>query len=178
MNWVWVSIGAIGGLFLLYTKGARRARRKGDKSIDAAQKRISSKERVEQALMSGNVDDMISTLDKTQDPILRNALLGQIITEYYRQRADADAKEAFYRFANLHVEEIPGVLEALEKNGQERPERIETLKMIAIAMEQDGRFDEAIEMCQKALSFGLQNGTKTGFEGRIDRITRRRDESE
>ncbi|WP_419661748.1 uncharacterized protein Dvar_21810 [Desulfosarcina variabilis str. Montpellier] len=173
MNWVWFSVGAIGGLFLLYARGARRARGNRNRSIEAAPKRISSKERVDQALVSGNVDYMISTLDETQDPILRNALLSQIIAEYYRNRDDADAKEAFYRYAHLHVEEIAGVLDALEKNGQERPDRIETLRMIAIAMEQDERYDEALEMCHKALSFGMQNGTKTGFEGRIERITRK-----
>lgn len=178
MNWVWFSVGAIGGLFLLYAKGSYRARRNNKKSIDAPQTRISSKERVDQALVSGNVDYMILTLDKTRDPILRNALLGHIIAEYYRQRDDDDAKEAFYRYARLHVDEIPGVLEAMEKNGQDRPDRIETLRMIAIAMEQDGRYDEALEMCHMALSFGMQNGTKTGFEGRIERIIRKRDASE
>ncbi len=178
MNWVWFTIGAVGGLFLLYAKGSTYYRRNRKRRINARQGGISAKERVQQALMSGNVDYMISALDKTQDPILRDALLGQIIAEYYRERSDTDAKEAFYRYAHQHVEEIPNMLAELEKNGQERPERIETLRMIAIAMEQDGRYDEAIGMCEKALSFGLQNGTKTGFEGRIDRIARKRDVDE
>ncbi len=33
-----------------------------------------------------------------------------------------------------------------------------------------GMFDKAIEVCQKAITYGLSDGTVTGFEGRISRI--------
>ena len=35
-----------------------------------------------------------------------------------------------------------------------------------------GMFDEAIEVCQKAISYGLSDGTVTGFEGRMNRIAK------
>ena len=174
MNWLWFSIGAIGGLYLLYARGGKRGRRRRAR-LNAPETTSSPRDQVEEAVISGNAEYMIQTLEKTDDPILRNMLLGQIVAEYYRQRSDADSKAEFYRYAQMHVEEIPGVLDALEANGQERPDSIETMKMIAIAMEQDGRLDEAVEICEKALSFGLQNGTKTGFEGRISRINRKRE---
>lgn len=178
MNWIWFSIGAIGGLFLLYAKGSRSARHRRQAGVSAPQKGASLQERVEMALESGNIDEMISILDETNDPILRNALLGQIVSEAYRQRSDEDVKKVFYQYARQHVDEIPGVLAALVEKGQDQPESIDTLKMLAIALEQDGRFDEAMEICEKALSLGLQNGTKTGFEGRLARLTRKRDAQE
>ncbi|MCE9852283.1 hypothetical protein [Shewanella chilikensis] len=40
-----------------------------------------------------------------------------------------------------------------------------------------GRFDAAIALCNKAIEYGLQDGTVTGFEGRIKRIEKARDKA-
>ncbi|TVO90688.1 hypothetical protein [Shewanella algae] len=40
-----------------------------------------------------------------------------------------------------------------------------------------GRFDAAIALCNKAIEYGLEDGTVTGFEGRIKRIEKARDKA-
>jgi hypothetical protein len=45
---------------------------------------------------------------------------------------------------------------------------------MVIVLDEDGRQDTAIAVCELALSLGLQDGTKTGFEGRITRLKKSR----
>jgi hypothetical protein len=173
MNWYWFSIGALVGLFILIIKGQRTKRDKnmeGQPEIDTT-----SQNQVKKILGSGDVTEMAAILKVTEDPAQRDALLRQIVATYYRQRSDPNVRELFYSFASQHIKEIPAVLEALEISEDEGPISIDTFKMIAITMTEDGRYDEAIDICKKALSLGLEDGTKTGFQGRIVRIKRRRD---
>ncbi|MDX9786517.1 MAG: hypothetical protein RBT11_07065 [Desulfobacterales bacterium] len=117
---------------------------------------------------------MTALLEATNDPLLQDALLTRIVAIYYRMRSEPAAREAFYRYSGRHIDMIPTVLTAIGQSGNDRPGRIETFKLAAIAMEEDKRYDEAIILCNKALSYGLKNGTKTGFEGRIGRLEKKR----
>jgi hypothetical protein len=45
---------------------------------------------------------------------------------------------------------------------------------VAITLEEDSRFDEALSICQQAMKWKLGDGTKTGFEGRKTRLERKR----
>ena len=44
---------------------------------------------------------------------------------------------------------------------------------LATVLTEDGHYDEAIEVCRKAINFGLDDGTKSGFAGRIERIRKK-----
>ena len=175
MNLIWISMGALGGLFFLFIKGKHALKPKDMRSADASEKSETTQDRVEQALASGDVEAMASALKVTDEPVLRDALLGQIVAIYYRQRSETEGREAFYRYAGQHIDEISAVLNVLERSDEGRPVRVESFKMLAIAMGEDKRYDEAIEVCKTALSLGLENGTKTGFEGRIARLEKKRD---
>jgi hypothetical protein len=145
------------------------------RTAGASAGKISRRERVERALASDDVAAMAKLLETVDDPVLRHALFGQIVTGHYRQRSEPEHRDAFYRYAGQHIEEIPAVLDALEKTEDGRPDRVESFKMITIAMGEDGRYEEAIEVCKTAVSFGLEDGTKTGFDGRIARLKKKRD---
>jgi hypothetical protein len=131
------------------------------------------KEKVRQTLASGDLDKMTVILEETYDPILRDMLFNQIVPTFYRQRHEQNSKEAFYHFAGKHIEETAAILKALDNSQKGRPARIETFKMMAIALGEDECFDEAINICNIALSLGLEDGTKTGFEGRITRYEKK-----
>jgi hypothetical protein len=45
--------------------------------------------------------------------------------------------------------------------------------MMAITLEENRKFDEALDICGKALQWDLDDGTKTGYQGRTDRIRRK-----
>ena len=72
--------------------------------------------------------------------------------------------------ADLQIEEASSILDGVEEIGRPRPNHIEAFKSMAIALDEDGRQDAAIAVCELALSHGLQDYTKTGFEGRITKL--------
>jgi len=53
------------------------------------------------------------------------------------------------------------------------PPRFPSFQRLAIIYERLGKYDEAIKICEKALKYGLVDGTKSGFEGRIERLKKR-----
>ena len=173
MNWFWISIGAIGGLFYLMSKGRHRRKTK----VTPA-KTITEQHRVKAALASEDIEAMESALEETKGPILRNQLLEQISIHYYRLRSDPESRKVFYSFASVHIEEASAVLDALSETEEERPDRYDSFRMLAIAMGEDERYDDAVDICKKAIALGLKNGTKTGFEGRISRLERKRADTE
>jgi hypothetical protein len=127
-------------------------------------------QRVEEALASGDLSSIDTLLEDICDPVLRNRLLNRLVTSYYRLRSDSKHRAAFYRVADLQIEETPSILDGIEEIGRPRPDHIEAFKSMAIALDEDGRQDAAIAVCELALPLGLQDGTKTGFEGRITRM--------
>ena len=173
MNWFWISVGALAGLFFLLGKGRRRLKKKDARTAGASAEKMTMQERVEQVLAADDVDAMAKLLETVDDPVLRHALFGQIVAGHYRQRSDPTDRDAFYQYAGQHIEEIPAVLDSLEKSDDEHPDRVESFKMMAIAMAEDERFEEAIKVCETAMSLGLEDGTKTGFEGRIARLKKK-----
>jgi hypothetical protein len=44
---------------------------------------------------------------------------------------------------------------------------------MAIAMEEDQRYQDALEVCRIAVEWDLDDGTKTGYAGRINRIKKK-----
>jgi len=138
------------------------------------EKKDDDHQRVEAALASGHLPSMDTLLEDTCDPVLRNRLLNHLVTSYYRLRADSEHRAAFYRLAYLQIEEAPSILDGIEEIGRPRPDHIVAFKSMTIALDEGGRQDAAIAVCELALSLGLQDGTKTGFEGRISRLKKSR----
>ncbi|MBR9986790.1 MAG: hypothetical protein KFF68_12860 [Desulfosarcina sp.] len=175
MNWFWISVGALGGLFILLGRSRRRLNQKDARATDGSAGKMTIQERVEQVLADDDIDAMAQLLESVDDPVIRDALFGQLVANHYRLRSDPAHRDAFYRYAGQHVREIPAALDALEKNEDGRPDRVDSFKMMAIAMAEDQRYEAAIKVCETAMSLGLEDGTKTGFEGRIARLKKKRD---
>jgi hypothetical protein len=135
--------------------------------------RIDDDQRVETALACGDLPSMDTLLEDICDPVLRNRLLNPLVTGYYRLRSDTKHRADFYRVADLQIEETPSILEGIQEIGRPRPHFIAAFKAMAIALDEDGRPDAAIAVCELALSLGLRDGTKTGFKGRITRLKRK-----
>lgn len=128
---------------------------------------------VEEALASRDLSTIDTVLEDISDPVLRNRLLRRLVNGHYRRRSDALHRAAFYRAALLQMEEASSILDGIEEIGEPRPHYLEAFKSMAIALDEDGSLDGAIAVCEMALSLGLQDGTKSGFEGRIDRLRHR-----
>lgn len=53
--------------------------------------------------------------------------------------------------------------------------RVTTFQKYATLLTEQGEYEKAIEICEIAISHGLQDGTKGGFEAQIGRIRKKSD---
>jgi hypothetical protein len=173
MNWFWISVGSMGMILYMLGKGRRHTKRVAVSGSGKPKKGAEFADRVQQAVESGDVAAMATLVNQAGDLIARHTLLESIVAAHYRQRSDPASKKDFYRFAQKHIDLVPELFEALDGGGEDRPDQIDTFKKMAIALSEDGRYREAIDVCRKGLSLGLEDGTKTGFQGRIARLKRR-----
>jgi len=119
------------------------------------------------------LDRMIDALRREKDPMERHRLLGEIVEASHRQRADAAVNKLFLRFAVMHVKELPKMSEALKADSGGRRPAVPTFSLLAVALEEDGRIEEALSVCNQAAELGLTDGTKAGFAGRIRKLQKK-----
>ena len=125
---------------------------------------------------SANHTKMLSQLDQKTTPVDRHFQLMNIINKTYQHRDNPKDREIFYKVSKTHIDEFPHLIPALQRFFEVLP-RVPTFQQYSTVLTEDGRFDEAILICQNAIEFGLHDGTKTGFEGRIERIKKKQEKS-
>jgi hypothetical protein len=113
------------------------------------------------------LDRMIGTLKHEKDPLERHRLLGEIVEASHRQRADTAMNKLFLRFADLHVKELPQMAASLKAASGGRLPAVPTFALLAAALEEDGRLEEALSVCSRAAELGLTGGAQAGFAARI-----------
>lgn len=96
----------------------------------------------------------------------------RLIDFYYGQRnSRGDALKICEKYCLLDIEIAPKLLRDYDwLVGARFP----SFQRLAIIFEKRGHFDEAIEVCKQALALGLHDDTKTNFEGRIERLERKK----
>lgn len=119
------------------------------------------------------LDDMLTAIKLESDPIARHRLLIRIIEKTYNERHQPAMQKIFFRFAAIHLNELPQILSKLKTDSQGKLPNISTFKLMAIALEEASQYDEAIKVCEQALQIGMSDGTQTGFYGRIRRIRKK-----
>lgn len=101
-----------------------------------------------------------------------------IVNETYKQRKNPKMADKCFEIGRLHIKEFPTIAPGLKKEMGGRLPRVTTFQKLATVLAEKGDFDEAIMICKTALSFGLQDGTKSGFKGRISRLKKKRDKTQ
>ena len=124
-------------------------------------------EQVAVLLKSGTLDDCITMLTSPLSAPNRQALIHKIIKMTYPRRKESKMRGIFLSHAHSYVDSVKG------------PEAASAIseyihKSLAIVLQEDGKFKEAIALCQKAMELGLDDGTKTGYTGRIERLEKAR----
>lgn len=125
------------------------------------------------AWMSGDMPRMERAETLTTNSIDRHFLLLQLCAQTYKRRAEFRMRAKFLDYARRHVQEFHTLAPALKREFSGVLPRVPTFQMLATVLAEDGAFDEAIEVCRVALGLGLEDGTQSGFEGRIARIRRK-----
>jgi len=129
------------------------------------------------AWTSGDLPRMRKALSLRTSQIARHFLLMSIVDATYKTRANRSARRECERVARMHLEEFEAIAPALIADIGFLP-RVSTFQNLAVLLTEDGRFGEAIEVCELAMHYGLHDGTKSGFPGRIQRINRKRAKQE
>ncbi|MDO8944875.1 MAG: hypothetical protein Q7U75_16965, partial [Desulfobacterales bacterium] len=119
------------------------------------------------------LDRMIDALRHEKNPMERHRLLGEIVEASHRQRADTAMNKLFLRFAGMHVKELPKMAAALKAAGGGRRPAVPTFSLLAAALEEDGRFEQALSVCNQAAELGLTDGAQAGFAGRIRKLQKK-----
>jgi hypothetical protein len=127
------------------------------------------------AWTSQDLDKMTAALDEDAHPVDRHFLLMTIVDEAYKQRDDPAKRDLCARIAEQHIAEFPDLKQPLIDSVDGILPRVTTFQKYALLLTEQGDYERAIEVCETALSHGLHDGTKSGFQGRIERIKKKRE---
>lgn len=126
-----------------------------------------------QAWTSGDLDKMLKATSIKTNLIDRHHLLQSIVAETFKLRKEKKYRMLCIDYAEKHLEELPSILLALKEDLPDMLPRVTTFQNYATVLTENGEFEKAIEVCKKAISYGLNDGTQTGYEGRIERIKKK-----
>ena len=126
-----------------------------------------------EAWTSGDLDRMVQALLLPTHPVDRHFLLMGIVEQSYKLQGLDEMRELCLRVGRLHAAEYPGIAPALREdaNGQLPPQVPSFVKLIAL-LEDEGELEEAARVCEMAIGFGLEDGTKGGYKRRLASIAR------
>lgn len=134
-----------------------------------------------EAMGSGDLDIMLRALEIPGYTPERHFILSSIVAVTYGAREDdRQLRELCEQIAWKHIEEFPELLKALKARkpptGRKEPglPPVRTFQYLAAILSERGEYDKAIEVCEKAIAFGVSDGTKSGYEGRIERLEKAR----
>lgn len=126
------------------------------------------------AWTSNEMSRMLAALNTPTHPVDRHFLLQSIVKEAYKQRADPGMRSIAEEVGWKHVAEFEALAAALRREfGRTVPgglPRVTTFQHLATLMVERNLFSKATEVCEYAMRFGLTDGTKGGFESRIQKI--------
>lgn len=125
------------------------------------------------AWTSGDLDRMVRALDTETNLIDKHFLLMGIVKQAYKERSNPDMAELCASVAEKHLAKFPEIAPALKTDMGGFLPRVTTFQDYATLLSEKGEFQRAIEVCEEALRYGLNDNTKSGFEGRIERIKKK-----
>lgn len=115
----------------------------------------------------------------------RHFYYNSIIDYHYALRdKEKDALEKCIEYCKEDIKIAPKVLNLMKRDEAFKyyneagklvftPPRFPSFHRLAIIYENQGKYDDAIKVCEKAIQLNLKDGTKTGFEGRIKRLEKK-----
>lgn len=117
---------------------------------------------------------MRAALETKTNLVDRHFLLMTIVDETYKLRKeDQGAKDLCAEIAEQHIKELPAIKPALMRSLNGILPRVTTFQKYATFLAEQGAYRRAIEVCEVALAHGLHDGTKGGFEARIEKIKKK-----
>jgi hypothetical protein len=172
MNWLMFSIGAVGAALAMTKRGVLLAKirrvRRSTPPEDHASKAPDPNE-----LAADDLDGMLAALPAATNPLDRHRLYLRIVDAAYRERDEAENREICLEYGQRYIDEFPKMEPALRETHDGDLPPIPVFKQMAITLEEDGDYEMGIAISEKALIHEVDDGTKTGFAGRIKRLQKK-----
>ena len=99
------------------------------------------------------------------------------ISECYKQRKSQQYLIYGYSLADQFIESFQQYLAYRTENNITTALKGTAFMQLATLAQDNGNFDDAIEICNQAIANKLSDGTVTGFEGRIKRIEKAKEKA-
>lgn len=101
--------------------------------------------------------------NKEKDSEKKHIILTELIDVFYKQRMEReDAIDKCIHFCKKDMELAPKIID--------KKKDIPSFKRLAIIFENEKKYNDAIQVSEMALKYGLNDGTKGGYEGRIEKL--------
>ncbi len=123
------------------------------------------------ATFSDDLNKMLRVVDMKTIPINRHFLLQTIVNHSYKLRKEDKYREMCLKYAEQHLKEFDEIAPVLLSKNQ--PTRVSTFQNYSTVLTEIGKFEEAIKVCEMAISYGLNDGTKGNYVGRIEKINKK-----
>jgi hypothetical protein len=117
---------------------------------------------------------MIKFIDVDADPEDRHHLLQAICNIAYGQRDTPAMRKILTQCAQIYIDEVEQLMPAVKQMQDSPFPNIAIFKQIAISLEEEDRLDQALSICDMAQTLDLDDGTKTGYAGRVSRLERKK----
>jgi hypothetical protein len=131
------------------------------------------------AINSGDLAQMERAVEIPTNLTDRHFLLMNLCREAYRLRKRPEMRTKYLHYARMHLAEFPRLKPSLLRDLLiDGLPHVPTFQDLATVLTEDGAFDEAVQICEQAKALGLDDGTKSGYDGRIARIRKRQTQAQ
>ncbi|MGM0438700.1 MAG: hypothetical protein ACQEQD_10565 [Bacillota bacterium] len=109
------------------------------------------------------------------DPNIVNLhfIYNNLIKVYYKRRNENEKYlDKCIEICKKDINMYPELRKEMKKEGLGQA-RIPSFQRLAIIYEKQGEYQKAIDICEQAINYGLNDNTKTGFKGRLKRLQKK-----
>ena len=131
------------------------------------------KDEVFDAWISDDLERMIQVTNIKTNLTNRHFLLQSIVEKTYKLREQQYYKTLCLKYAEIHFSEFDKIAPVLRNSMNGILPRVVTFQNFSTVLTEIGEYEKAISICEKAIKYGLKDGTKSNYEGRIERIKKK-----
>ena len=127
-----------------------------------------------EAWTSADLGRMLAARSVHTNSIDRHFLLQGIVKETYRRRSEPRMRKLCIETGLIHLSEFPAIGPALRADCGGNLPRVASFMWLSTVLAEEGRFDDAVRICETAAELGMKDGTKGGYAGRARRIAKKK----
>ena len=150
------------------------SRSRGKRSDEVRPGVTSTKKQICRAIAADKtLEKLVVELSRTRSLGDQHYLYLEAIAYAYKHRKDGLVmRDICESLAWDHLDDFPRMTRALKRDIGFLP-LVPTFQQLATVLTEKGEYDKAVSVCEQALSYGLRDGTKGDYEGRIERIRKK-----